>query len=143
MKEPERTKMERPYHLILSPFHHVDTMHCALIASKKIRLDWVWTFPCSILFWLVERLESQSVSQSVRKPLQTKMGDKLTEIDRKDLPLLKRLYDTDGTPKHYMGLMTIDNFMSQFAQDSDVEHVKFYCLNGDFSNGTFAVVVSF
>lgn len=73
------------------------------------------------------------------------MGDKLTEIPQNDLKLLRKLYAaSNGTPKEYMALMTIDNYISLFEQDPGVENVKFYCLNGDFlANGTFVVTVSF
>lgn len=68
--------------------------------------------------------------------------DKLTEIDRKDLPLLKGLYTPDGS-KCYTTYTAIDTYIRWFEQDPNVKHIKFFCLNGDFSHGTFVVTVKF
>lgn len=69
------------------------------------------------------------------------MVDKLIVIDRKDLPVLKALYTPNGS-KNYTAYTTIDTYIRWFEQDSNVEHIKFFCLNGDFSDGTFVVIVS-
>lgn len=69
------------------------------------------------------------------------MSDQLTEIDRNDLLVLRDLYKPDGS-KNYIAYVTIDTYIHWFQQDPNVEHVKFYCLNGDFSHGTFVVIVS-
>lgn len=68
------------------------------------------------------------------------MGEKITEIDRKDLTLLKALYISNG-PKHFTTCITIDNYIRCFQQNSNVNDITFFCLNGDFSDGTFIVVV--
>lgn len=68
------------------------------------------------------------------------MVDKLTEIDRKDLLLLKTLYIPDGS-KNYTAFTTIDNYIRWFEQDPNVKHIKFFCLNDDFTDGTFVVTV--
>lgn len=68
------------------------------------------------------------------------MPDHLVEIERKDLPNLLNLYTPDGY-KSYVAYMTIENYIRWFAQDSNLKHVKVFCLNGDFSDGTFVVTV--
>lgn len=69
------------------------------------------------------------------------MSDSLVEIERKDLRTLKQLYAPDGI-KSYIAYTTIDNYIRWFEQNSNIKHVKFFCLNGDFSDGTFVVTVS-
>lgn len=68
------------------------------------------------------------------------MTDKLVEIEFKDLQNLKNLYIPDGT-KSYIAYTTIDNYIRWIEQDPNVKLVKFFCLNGDFSDGTFVVTV--
>lgn len=67
--------------------------------------------------------------------------DQLTEIDRKDLPLLKNLYHLDGPTRCYATYTTIDTYIRWFQQDPIIKHIKFFCLNGDFSRGTFVFTV--
>lgn len=69
------------------------------------------------------------------------MTDRLVEIDRIDLSNLKNLYTPDGA-KSYVAYTTIDNYIRWFEQDPNVKHIKFYCLNGDITDGTFVVTVS-
>lgn len=69
------------------------------------------------------------------------MIDHLTEIHRSDWKELKDLYTSDGS-KSYVAHTTIDNYIQWFEQSPSLKHVKFYCLNGDYSDGTFAVVVN-
>lgn len=69
------------------------------------------------------------------------MTDKLVEIGSADLPALKKIYK-DATPDNFLAILTIENYIRWFEQDPDVTDVKFFCLNGDFSDGTFVVVVS-
>lgn len=71
------------------------------------------------------------------------MENKLTEINRKDLPLLQRLYNPNE-PDTYIAYTTIDTYIGWFEQNPSLNNdkVKFYCLNGDFSHGTFVVTVS-
>lgn len=68
------------------------------------------------------------------------MTDHLVEIDRKLWPNLKGLYTPDGF-KSYIAYTTIDTYIRWFEQDPDLKHIKFFCLNGDFSDGTFVVTV--
>lgn len=69
------------------------------------------------------------------------MADKLTEIDRKDLLLLRELYKPDGV-KSYISYITIDTYIRWLQQDPNIKYLTFYCLNGDLSQGTFVVLVS-
>lgn len=64
--------------------------------------------------------------------------DQLTEINRRDLPLLRNLYEPDGS----IAYTTIDTYIQWIQQDPHIEHLHFYCLNDDFSRGTFVVTVS-
>lgn len=71
----------------------------------------------------------------------SKMTDRLVEIQCSDLPALKKLYTPDGS-KSYIGCMTIDNYTQVLAKNPEEnKSIKFYCLNGDFSDGTFIVTV--
>lgn len=70
------------------------------------------------------------------------MADRLTEIDRKDLPVLRDLYNP-GSSRSYTAYVTIDTYIRWFQQDPNIKHLKIYCLNGDFSRGTFVVTVNY
>lgn len=70
------------------------------------------------------------------------MTDQLVEIQFKDLENLKNLYIPDGL-KCYIAYATICNYISWLQQDpNESKFIHFYCLNGDFSDGTFVVTVS-
>lgn len=69
------------------------------------------------------------------------MTDYLVEIAQKDWPSLKQIYFPDD-PKKHVAYTTIDNYIRWFEQDPNVKHIKFFCLNGDYSDGTFVVIVS-
>lgn len=69
------------------------------------------------------------------------MTDRLVEIQYSDLPTLKKLYSSDELRCH-IGYMTIDTYirlLEKFPEESKC--IKFFCLNGDFSDGTFIVTV--
>lgn len=72
------------------------------------------------------------------------MEDRLTEISIEDLKRLRNLYTPDGI-KSYTAFVTIDNYLRWTEQEQKTNNgnIKFFCLNGDISNGTFAIVVSF
>lgn len=70
------------------------------------------------------------------------MNDRLTEIDRKDLPFLRDLFKV-GSATSYISYAIIDNYIRWIQQDPLIKHLKFYCLNDDLSHGTFVVTVSF
>lgn len=79
------------------------------------------------------------INRQTTKP--EKMSNSLSEIDRRDLTKLLHLYKSNGA-KSYIGYLTLSNYIGFFTQDPDIKHVKVYCLNGDFSDGTFIVTVS-
>lgn len=63
--------------------------------------------------------------------------DRSVEINRKDLHTLRQMY----AKKNYMTYTTIDNYIQWFEQNPNLKHIRFVCLNGDFSDGTFIVTV--
>lgn len=67
--------------------------------------------------------------------------DQLIEINREHLPLLRDLYKPN-TLRNYIAYMTIDIYVRLFEREPHIKQIQFYCLNGDFSNGTFIVTVS-
>lgn len=73
------------------------------------------------------------------------MENKLTEINRNDLPVLQSLYDPNE-PDTHISYTIIGTYIRWFEQNPDYtfanNEIKFFCLNGDFSRGTFAVIVS-
>lgn len=70
------------------------------------------------------------------------MTNHLVEIKNlKDLQSLQNLYKTNG-PQSYIGYLTLGNYIGFFTQDPNVKHVRVYCLDGDYSDGTFVVTVS-
>lgn len=70
------------------------------------------------------------------------MKDRLVEIDRTVLPLLRNLYNPICVDSNITNV-AIDTYIRCFQQDPHIEHLKFYCLNDDLANGTFVVIVSF
>lgn len=69
------------------------------------------------------------------------MTDNLVEINQNDLPILRNLFESSGSNGD-IGRMTINNYIGFFKQDPSVKHVKVFCLNGDFSDGTFVITVN-
>lgn len=65
--------------------------------------------------------------------------DRLVEIKNKDLSILRHLYASNGL-KNSVAYITFDNYIRWFDQDSDLKHITFFCLNGDFSDGTFVLI---
>lgn len=70
------------------------------------------------------------------------MTDQLIEIDREKWPILQNLFKSNRS-LGYLGYMTIGNYIGFFDQDPNVKHVKIYCLNGEFSDGTFVITVMY
>lgn len=68
-------------------------------------------------------------------------ADKLVQIPRSDLPQLRDLFLLDW-PKHIIEHGLVDNYIRWFEQDPHYGDVTIYSLNGDWSDGTFAVIVS-
>lgn len=69
------------------------------------------------------------------------MVDKLVEIERYNWPELRDLY-TPNSPKTLLGHCCVDNFIRWTNQQPDFPNLAIYSLNGDWSDGTFAVIVS-
>lgn len=69
------------------------------------------------------------------------MIDHLVEIKRKDWQILRNLY-SQNTDQHYIGYATIWNCMRVVDQDPNVKQINLFCLNGDFDDGTFVMIVS-
>lgn len=70
------------------------------------------------------------------------MTDRLVEIQRADLSALKKHYEPDGSAKSYIGYTALENYIRWLDYPDESETIKFFCLNGDFSDGTFVVTVS-
>lgn len=72
------------------------------------------------------------------------MTDHVVEIQHNDWTNLKKLYTPDGLKNFSIAYMAIENYIRWVEQSPDEsEHIKFFCLNGDFSDGTFVITVSF
>lgn len=69
------------------------------------------------------------------------MCHKITRIQPSDWMMLRDLCKTNW-PENIASYQTIDNFIRWYNQDPKLEHVNFYSLNGDWSDGTFLIVVS-
>lgn len=71
------------------------------------------------------------------------VADRLVEIQEKDLSLLKNMYTSKDGSRTNIAYVTIDNYMRWIEEDpNESNFINFYCLNGDFSDGTFIVKVS-
>lgn len=69
-------------------------------------------------------------------------ADHLVEIRYDELPILKDMYNSKGL-KTRIAYTTIDNYMRWLEQGpEEYKYITFFCLNGDFSDGTFVVTVS-
>lgn len=70
------------------------------------------------------------------------IADHLMEIQHKDLPALRDMYNSNDSKTH-TAYTTIDNYIRWLQQGpEETKYIKFFCLNGDFADGTFAVTVS-
>lgn len=71
------------------------------------------------------------------------MSDRLTEISVADLPKLSAIYASRRNDDFgYISYTTIETYIRWYQQDPHLDDVNFYCLNGDFSDGTFVITVS-
>lgn len=65
----------------------------------------------------------------------------LVEIPIESLPTLRDKFLVEW-PKHIIAFSLIDNFVSRFERNpKSIGNVKFYCLNGNWENGTFVAVM--
>lgn len=69
------------------------------------------------------------------------MEDFVVEIVQKERHILRDLY-AQNKKEHYLAYATIENFIQLIDQNQNEKHVKLFCLNGDFSDGTFIAIVS-
>lgn len=69
------------------------------------------------------------------------MSDNLVEIERHKWPLLRDLY-APHSPVTFIGHNLVANFIRWTKQDPDIANIALYCLNEDWSDGTFAATVS-
>lgn len=67
--------------------------------------------------------------------------NQLVEIPHEELSILRDMYLKDW-PNNLNGYYTIDNFIRWLEKESNIKNLKFYSLNGDYSDGTFLIVVS-
>lgn len=68
-------------------------------------------------------------------------SDFISEISRNDLPRLRDLYLRDW-PENIIGYYTINNYIRWLERDPNIKKLKFYCLNDDFSDGSYAIIVN-
>lgn len=70
--------------------------------------------------------------------------DRLVEIQQRDLLTLRNMYTSSEVgSKTHIAYETIDTYIRWLEKDPIANnYIKFYCLNGDFSDGTFIVIVS-
>lgn len=70
------------------------------------------------------------------------MSDRLVQIQNNDLANLKKLYTPNDSKGCSIAYMAIENYIRWLEQDPEEKrNIKFFCLNGDFSDGTFVVTV--
>lgn len=114
--------------------------------NKKMYIKPRLILPISCFNGLISDLSHKVFVQSKIKIKQKKdtmaVADRLFEITRKDLEILKKLYAINGNAQNYVSYTTIDNYLRWFEKDSHLKHVKIYCFNGNFSDGTFVIIVS-
>lgn len=68
--------------------------------------------------------------------------DKLIEIPSYQWINLRDLY-LKNWPENLLGYYTIDNYIRWIEKLTTIEQLFIYSLNGDWSDGTFAVIVSY
>lgn len=64
----------------------------------------------------------------------------ITEISREDLPKLRDLYNRSD-PSTILGYGVIENYLRWFQLNPDYNDAKFYCLNENWTDGTFIALV--
>lgn len=69
--------------------------------------------------------------------------DRLSEIPVADLPKLRDLYKSGtNVTKYNIAFITIETYIRWFKKNPSLPNVQIYCLNDDFSDGTFVLTVS-
>lgn len=64
------------------------------------------------------------------------------EMNERDWINLRDLYRTEWPKKNIVSYYILDNFISWVKQEPDFKHLHVYSLNGDWRDGTFALIVS-
>lgn len=68
-------------------------------------------------------------------------ADRICEIPVDQWPALRDKFKVDW-PKHLTGYCTVDNFIRWAQFQPDIKNLHLYCLNDDWSDGTYAAIVS-
>lgn len=79
------------------------------------------------------------------KSLFMEIGDKIIELTPNFWPELREKFKTNW-PEHQIGHLLVDDYI-KWVEICDldtnyIKNVKIFTLNGDFSDGTFVVIVS-
>lgn len=69
------------------------------------------------------------------------MENRAIKIEYQDWPKLRKLYLPER-PETILGLCTLSNYIRWHEKQSSIESLAIYSLNGDWSDGTFVVVVT-
>lgn len=70
------------------------------------------------------------------------MADILVEIPSEDWCKLRDLYSVDD-PKTYLAHCTVDNYIRYLEREPNGKDWHIYSLNGDWSDGTYILIVSY
>lgn len=68
------------------------------------------------------------------------MEEKLIDIPKEAWCKLRDLYLKDW-PNNVMAYYTLDNYIKWIEMDSTIDNLLVYSLNGDWSDGTFVLIV--
>lgn len=69
------------------------------------------------------------------------MEDQAVKIDSKNWSEIRKLYLPE-TAETILGLSTLSNYIRWNEREAPISNLTIYCLNGDWSDGTFVVLVS-
>lgn len=69
------------------------------------------------------------------------MENHLVKIPKENWSELRDLFKVNW-PDNILGYSTIDNYYRWNQKDSDIKNLVIYSLNGDWSDGTYIVIVS-
>ncbi|CAD7079806.1 unnamed protein product [Hermetia illucens] len=69
------------------------------------------------------------------------MADRLVDIPIQDLVTLRDFYKGDW-PTYNIGYGIVDTYVRWLGKDPNIPHIRIFSLNGDWSDGTFIIIVS-
>lgn len=69
------------------------------------------------------------------------MTDQIVEVERENWTNLRNFFLKDW-PNNVVGYYTIDNFIKWTEKEPNTKNLHIYSLNGDWTDGTFAVIVN-